>query len=591
MRMSITGGEAVVRCLEQEGIRYIWGMCGHGNLGLLDALKDSSIEFIAMPHEQLAAHAADAYFRVTGRPGVVLTTVGPGLGNVTNGVLEAAGDSSALVVISGDVPADYRGFGSFQENALHQDGSQVEMMKPIVKRAWHVERPGFLTHAITRAFNVALSGRPGPVHVNVALDLWAFEHDYHIPQMRQRRATAARPTADADAIQRAATLLVEAERPLIFAGQGVLLSGASEELTKLAERMVIPVVTSMSAHGAVSTEHPWYGGFTGAVGTPFGNRLAQQADVVFALGTTFNEVDCNSWDPELFFPVPDCKIIQVDIEPHEIGKIYEVEVPLVGDIKAVLADLLVALEGQPKRSWQDVPWVRDMIKEQDDWRADLAEAQKSDSEPIELERVFYEVRKALPRDGIMLSGVGFQRHLMVQQVPVFEPRTCIINNAHGTMGFSVAGTLGVKMARPDRQVICITGDGEFLSVPQTIGAAVQHGINAVWLILNNGAYRCIEIYQNHHYGRTIGTVFEFADSGETYSPDYVALARAYGALGKRVEHAADLGPALEEALAAEAPYVLDVLTTHRPRIRASGRWDINLMLARGYNLTEKEEAG
>ena len=586
--MSMTGGQAVVRCLEQEGVEYVWGMCGHGNLGLLDALNDSSIEFIAMPHEQLAVHAADAYFRVSGRPGVVTTTVGPGLGNVTNGVLEAAGDSSALVVIAGDVPADYRGYGAFQENALHQDGSQVEMMKPIVKRAWHVERPGFLTHAVTRAFNHALTGRPGPVLVNVALDLWAYEDDYRIPDMRRRRAEATRTTADAHAIERAADLLARAERPLIYAGQGVLLSGASEELTALAGRMAIPVVTSMSAHGAVSTEHPCYGGFTGAVGTPFGNRLAQQADVVLALGTTFNEVDCNSWDPELFFPVPDCKIIQVDIEPNEIGKIYEVEVPLIGDIKAVLTDILAALEEERERSWQEIPWVRDMRSEQDDWRAELAEAQKADTEPIELERVFHEVRKALPRDGIMLSGVGFQRHLIVQQVPVFEPRTCIINNAHGTMGFSVAGTLGVKMARPDREVICVTGDGEFLSVPQAIGAAVQYGINAVWLILNNSAYRCIEIYQNRHYGRAIGTVFEFADSGDVYSPDYVALAEAYGALGRRVEHAADLGPAIEEALAAKAPYVLDVLTTHRPRIRASGRWDINLMLACGYNVTAAE---
>ncbi|MCZ7568833.1 MAG: thiamine pyrophosphate-binding protein [Ardenticatenaceae bacterium] len=581
--MSLTGAQAVVKCLEREGVEYIFGMVGHANLPLFDALNDSTIQLIAMPHEQLAAHAADAYFRVSHKPGVVTTTIGPGLSNAVTGIMDAAADTSAMVVLSGNVPTSYRGFESFQEFSMHYDAAQVDVVRPIVKRAWQVLHPDMLTHALARAFNFAVSGRPGPVLVDVPFDLYARTGDYKIPNMPKRRPSGTRIKGDEAEVERAAGLLRSARRPLIFAGNGVLLSEASKELETVAEYLAIPVVTSMTAHGAMRTDHPLYAGFTGSVGTPAANDLAKRADVVLALGTRFNELTSNSWLPEHFFPIPETSIIQVDIQPEEVGKIYETEVGIVGDVKAVLEQLLEALQDQgPRVDPRDSQWVQRMEEINTKWTEELAEIQQSDANPIEIARLLKNVRDALPKDGIIVGGVG-PRHAIVQQFPIYEPRTCLLNNGHGTMGFSVPAALGAKLAAPDKTVICVTGDGEFRSVSQILAPAVEYGINVVWLILNNYGFNIIDLYQKRHYERRIGTEFKIASTGTPYNPDFTALARAYGAEGQRVERPEDLPAALDAAFASDRPYILDVLTTPQPRIRATGYWDANRFLRLGFN--------
>jgi acetolactate synthase-1/2/3 large subunit len=575
----MTGGEAVVRCLESEGIEYVFGLCGHANLALLDALNDSSIKFIGVHHEQVAAHAADAYFRVTHKPAVVMTTVGPGVTNAITGVADAALDASAMVLFCGAIPSDYVGREALQELGLHGDDEQFEIYKPFTKRVVKVAQAHLLPHAVAKAFNFALTGCPGPVMVNVPMDFYSARQEFAIPEVTKRRPGATRTRGDRAAIVRAVTLLRQAEHPLMFAGGGVLLSEAWCELQALAEHLAIPVATSMSGQGAIPGDHPLAAGFTGSVGTPVSHALAQEADVVLAVGTRFPEMDTSSWRPEYFIKVPPATLIHVDINPHEIGRIYPTEVGMVGDARAVLAEMVeVARLQAPPVDWRNAPRTRDLARRRQEWLSQSEEHRHSDATPLVPERLLADLRRALPREGILVAGVGI-RHAVGQHFPIYDPMTLLVASGFTTMGFEVAAALGAKIGRPDRPVVSLCGDGAFNSVISAIPTAVQYGIGAVWIVLNNGGYSSIELYQHRHYQRTLGTIFQIEAEGRPYSPDYVGLARAYGAQAERVAHPDQLSGALERALQAGKPYVLEVLMTNRPRIRATGHWDVNDILS------------
>ena len=572
----ITGGQAVVRCLESQGVEYAFGMAGHANLALLDALIDSNIKFVTVPHEQIAAHAADAYFRVTHKPAVVLTTVGPGATNTVAGLADALLDSSAMVVICGGIPSFYDGMGSFQEMDTHHDDEQFEIFKPITKRVWKVAHPRLLPHVLSNAFNHALTGNPGPVMVHVPLDFFSYRMDYDLRDVRAHRVTTGRVLADPSEVEHALRLLMDAERPLIYAGNGTLLSEATAELTALAEYTQIPVATTMSGQGAISEEHPLSAGFTGTVGTPVANRLAREADVILAMGTRMPEMDSNSWAPGRFFDIPRAKLVHVDINPHEIGKIYPVEVGVVGDARAVSTQLLEAAKSLgPAR--QPSQWIAGMQRERERWWAELAESEQSNETPIAVERLLGEVREALPPEGILVSGVGL-RHALGQYVRFTRPMTHVVGSGYGTMGQEVAAALGAKLGRPDVPVVAVVGDGAFRSTMQTLIPAVEYGVNVVWLVQNNFSYNIIALYQRRHWSRVTGTEFRIEGEEGPYNPDFAALARALGAEGRRVERPQDLRPALEEAIAAERPYVLDVITANKMQSRASGYWAVNDIL-------------
>ena len=572
----ITGGQAVVRCLESQGVEYAFGMAGHANLALLDALIDSSIELVTVPHEQIAAHAADAYFRVTHKPAVVLTTVGPGATNTVAGLADALLDSSAMVVICGGIPSFYAGMGSFQEMDTHHDDEQFEIFKPITKRVWKVAHPRLLPHVLSNAFNHALAGNPGPVMVHVPLDFFSYRMEYDLRDLPAHRPTTGRVLADPAEVERALSLLMDAERPLIYAGNGALLSGATEQITALAEYLQAPVATTMSGQGAISEEHPLAAGFTGVVGTPVANRLAREADAILAVGTRLPEMDSNSWAPDRFFDLPNAKLVHVDINPHEIGKVYPVEVGVVGDAGAVSTQLLEAARAHgPARRPSE--WVDGMRSERERWWAELAESEQSNETPIAVERLLGEVREALPPEGILVSGVGL-RHALSQYVRFTQPMTHVVGSGYGTMGQEVAAALGAKLGRPDVPVVAVVGDGAFRSTMQTLIPAVEYGIPAVWVVQNNFSYNIIALYQRRHWGRVTGTEFKARDREEPYNPDFAALARAVGAEGRRVERPQDLGPALKEAIAAQRPYVLDVVTANKMQGRASGYWAVNDIL-------------
>jgi len=578
--MRMTGAQAVVQCLEQLKVEYTFGLCGHGNLALLDTLTDSSIQFLSVYHEQVATHAADAYFRISGKPGVVITTIGPGLTNTITALLDAQMDSSAVVVIAGDVPLDYVGKGALQEVQLHEDSTQSQIFRPFTKRVYRPLRVEQIPDMVARAFATATSGCPGPVLVSIPLDLFSRFADLQVGDIQARQITGHRLRGDAAAIQRAANVLLQGERPLIFAGGGVLLSQASEPLIALAEHLGIPVVTTMSGQGSIPGDHPLAAGFSGTVGTPVANRLAREADVILAVGTRFPEMDCNSWSPDHFWQSSSARLIHIDIEPFEIGKIYETTEGIVGDARTVLEELVTTIQAlSPVRDWRESIYVRKMQSDQVEWHKELEAVQLSTDRPMQPARVLREVRKALPRDGILVSGVGI-RHAVAQHFPVFEPRTMVVASGYGTMGQEMPAPIGVKLAQPNKQVIAVVGDGAFHAMPMAVGMASVYNIPVVWVVLNNGGYASIAIYQHKHYGRYQSTYFRRPD-GTSAEPDTVGIARAYGVEAIAINDPAELADALQKALQANKPYVIDVRVSERPSIRASGHWDVNDIMKQG----------
>jgi len=311
------------------------------------------------------------------------------------------------------------------------------------------------------------------------------------------------------------------------------------------------------------------------------NRLAREADVILALGTRMPEMDCSSWKRQHFFHIPPAKLIQVDINPNEIGKIYPVEVGIVGDARLALQQLLDAAKADlPAR--QPSGWVKSMQSEREKWWNELRTDQQSDDAPISVGRLLGDIAQVLPQDGIFVSGVGV-RHAAGQHILFQRPMTHIVASGHGTMGQEVPAALGAKLGRPDVPVIAAVGDGAFRSTMQSVLPAVEYGINVVWVVQNNYSFNIISLYQKRHWERMIGTEFTIEAEGKPYNPDFAELARACGACGTRVERPEDLKPALEEAIAANRPYVLDVIMTQKPRSRASGYWVVNDILSPAWS--------
>lgn len=571
------GAEIIAKYLEEEGVEYVFGLCGHTNVALLDALTyKTNIKFISFRHEQIAAHAADAYFRATHKPGIVLVHVGPGMTNAVTGVANASLDSSAMVVIAGDVPSFHFGQDPHQEIKLHFDGDQFEIYRPFVKRTWRVHDVKFLPDIMAKAFNISTSGRSGAVLVDVPMDMLSRECDRVFEKMTQRKVTGKRIAGDASEIEKAIRMVQNAKNPILYFGGGVILSDASEEAIELAEYFATPVATTLMGKGSIPEDHPLSIGMTGVWGTPLANSVVKQADLILALGTRFPETDSSSWIPGYTFNIPPTKLIHVDIDPYEIGKNYPVEIGIVGDAKAVLQSMLeCARSNFPKRDWGKDPIVSKISKEKEAWLKGLAVHQNSDAIPIRPERILKTVREVLPRDGIILTDVGWNKNGVGQQFPIYLPRTHMPPGGLATMGFGPAAAIGAKVGVPDKVVIALVGDGAFSSVSPAVATAVENDLAVIWLVMNNYGYGVITGLQKKAFGRTASTEFKIAKTGEKYNPDFALLAKAYGAEGYRVENPKDLKPTLEKAIASGKPTVLDVIMDPTVFVPTTGHWDVN----------------
>lgn len=573
----------LVKYLEDRGVEHIFGLCGHTNIAVLSALENSSIHFINVFHEQIAAHAADGYARAKNKTGVVLTHLGPGLTNAITGVANAALDCIPLVVIAGDIPSHYYGKHPHQEVNLHADGSQYEIYRPFVKRAWRVERPELFPEIIEKAFQLAENGQPGPVLVDVPMDIFSKKVDVSFfERVKHNTRTLHKPSIDNETAKEIVRQVTAARNPVIYAGGGILLADAARELRDFVDHLSIPVAHSIMGKGALPDDHSLTLGMTGFWGTQYINDTCRNADLILGLGTRFKEADCSSWYPEYTFNIPPTKLIQIDIEPSEIGRNYPVEIGVVADLKQALSVLIRTAKKlfpdrvRNKDLEQEIAAYRETFKKQN------VEMEKSDAFPMMPERILAEVREVLPRDAIITTDVGWNKNGVGQQFPIYTPGSILIPGGYATMGFGGAAAIGAKMAQPQRVVVALIGDGGFGQNPAMLATAFHEQVAVVWVIMNNNAFGTIAGLQKAHYNTTFGTVFE--KDGKPTSPDFAALARAYGVEGVKIQSAQEFKPALDDAIASNKPVVMDVAMINNP-VPTAGHWNILDIYSPGMNVS------
>jgi acetolactate synthase I/II/III large subunit len=560
--------------LERLGVEVVFGLCGHTIIALLDALGKSRIRFVSTRHEQVAAHAADGYARASGKTGVLLTHLGPGLTNACTGVANAALDSIPMVVIAGDVPSHYYGRHPHQEVNLHQDADQCQIYRPFCKRVYRVDRVQDLPRIMERAFHLAQSGRPGPVLVDVPMDI--FSADLPVDAFQQVPAPMARPTADAATVARIVEALASAERPILYAGGGVLSARATSELAALAEALEVPVAHTLMGKGCLPEDHPLLLGQTGFWGLPISNDKCRTADLIVAVGTRLAEANSSSWDPKYTFSIPPTRLIHIDADEAEIGRNYPTELGVVADAKLALGALAAAARG---RSHRDRGRLREEIaRGRTAFAANWDHQWSSDQYPMRPERILAELRKAVPEDGFIVTDVGWNKNGVAQQFRITVPGTFITPSGLATMGFGPSAVLGVKMAYPDRAAVSLVGDGGFSTNPSVIATAMEAELPVVWVVMDNAGFGTIAGLESMHYGWSFGCMFERC--GAPYKADYAAMARACGARGVMIESAADLGPALREALASDLPTVIQAPMENAPT-PTPGHWNINDIYRKG----------
>jgi acetolactate synthase-1/2/3 large subunit len=560
--------------LERLGVEVIFGLCGHTIIALLDALGKSRIRFVSTRHEQIAAHAADGYARASGKTGVLLTHLGPGLTNACTGVANAALDSIPMVVIAGDVPSHYFGRHPHQEVNLHQDADQCQIFRPFCKRVYRVDRVEDLPRIMERAFHLAQAGRPGPVLVDVPMDI--FSADLPVDAFQQMPAPMARPTVDPATVARIVEALASAERPVLYAGGGVLSARATSELVALAEALEVPVAHTLMGKGCLREDHPLLLGQTGFWGTPISNDMCRSADLIVAVGTRLAEANSSSWDPRFTFSIPPTRLIHIDADEAEIGRNYPTELGVVADAKLALGALAAAARG---RSHRDRGRLREEIaRGRKAFAANWNHQWSSDQYPMRPERILAELRQAVPEDGFIVTDVGWNKNGVGQQFPITVPGTFITPSGLATMGFGPSAVLGVKMAHPDRAAVSLIGDGGFSTNPSVIATAMEAELSVVWLVMDNAGFGTIAGLESMHYGWSFGCMFERC--GQPYRADYAAMARAFGANGVMIERAEDLGPALRDALASPVPTVIQAPMENAPT-PTPGHWNINDIYRKG----------
>ena len=562
MPMRPTVADHVAAFLVDRGTEQVFGLCGHTNISLLAAIeRRGAPRFITTRHEQVAAHAADGLARASGRPGVIVIHVGPGMTNAATGVATAAFDSIPLLVIAGDVPSYYEGRGPHQEFNLRRDADQVSIYEPFVKRAWRVRRSDQVPRILARAWDVALAGRPGPVLVSLPMDILAEPLEADVVPA----SPVARPALSDQTAQLIAGQLRDAQRPVLLAGGGT--RNAAAQVRQLAERAGLPVVHTLMATGVLPPDHPQLLGITGFWGSPTANHVVSAADVILALGTRFPETDSSSWEPGVTFAVPPSRLIHVDLDPFEPGRNYPSFLAATADA-ALALDAVTAAYGAatPGRGYD---WAA-LQAERAEFLAPSRANAESNEYPLLPERILADVRRAAP-DAILVTDVGWNKNGVGQQYPVDTCDSFLTPGGFSTMGFGPSAALGVAASGTSRPVIALVGDGAFGSNLSVVATAVEMGIAPIWVVMNNAAFGTIAGLERKHYGTGFGC--EFEAGGKPYSPDFAAIARACGADGVRIEHAAELQGALERARTSGRPTVIDVPMRNTP-VMTPGEWDI-----------------
>ena len=572
------GAELITEYLIASGIPYVFGICGHGNVGMLDPLYQARdrIKLISPRHEQVAAHMADAYFRVRHQPVATLTSCGPGSCNIVMPLACALTDSSALLAITANVPTSQFNRSPFQEINRHYQADFVNIVRPVVKRSFQPTRVDMLPLALRQATTAMLSGRPGPVNVDVPFNVFQEEDDVDLPPPAPP-LNAQRSGASPEEVSRALGMIVAAERPVIFIGHGVTLSEASRELTEFAKKLSIPVISSPNGMGCIDMTDALSLGFIGRNGAFPANEAGRRADLVLAIGARFDDRSASSWLPGYSWNFPATKLIHVDIDAAELGRNYPPDLPIVADARTFLRQLVTELEhlsGHGDRS-ASREWLAQIAQWRAAWDEFVRPNFATHATPMRPERVVADCQAVIPPDGIICCDVGVSHNWYMQFWNARRPQSMLNSWGFSGMGFGAAGALGAKLAAPDRPVVAVTGDGCFTMVPHVLCTAVEYDIPVVWVVWNNFGWVSIRDIQLGMFGgREHGTMFHQGANKKPYNPDFAAWAKAAGVDALTVARSQDFRGALEHAIAANRPFVLDVHVDAEVRPPSTGAWEL-----------------
>ncbi|MBI4938385.1 MAG: acetolactate synthase 3 catalytic subunit [Nitrosomonadales bacterium] len=538
--MELTGAEIAIRCLQEEGVEYVFGYPGGAVLFIYDALfNQSKVKHILVRHEQAAVHAADGYARSTDRVGVALVTSGPGVTNAVTGIATAYMDSIPLVIISGQVPTRAIGEDAFQEV------DAVGITRPCVKHNFLVKDVRDIAATIKKAFYLAKSGRPGPVLVDIPKDVSNQKAEFSYPASVSVRSYHPAQNGEMGQIKQAAQLLLEARRPMIYSGGGVILSDASRQLTDLVRLLGYPCTNTLMGLGGFPATDKQFVGMLGMHGTLEANLAMQNCDVLLAVGARFDDRVIGNVE---HFNQEKRKIIHIDIDPSSISKRVKVDVPIVGDVAHVLGDLLAVLHSSKQKPEQQAlaAWWAQI----GEWRGKRCLNYKNSDEIIKPQFVIEKLYEATHGDAFITSDVGQHQMWTAQYYKFDKPRRWINSGGLGTMGFGLPAAMGVQLAHPGAPVACVTGEGSLQMNIQELSTCKQFRLPLKIVLLNNRYLGMVRQWQEFFHGN------RYSESYMDALPDFMKLAEAYGHVGMRIEKPSDVGPALKEAFARKDDLVL-----------------------------------
>ncbi|MBO4325768.1 MAG: thiamine pyrophosphate-binding protein [Clostridia bacterium] len=576
--MKLTGGEIIVKKLTAEGVPYILGIPGHGVLGLFDAIRKEeaagNIKYIQVKHEQAATAIADGYFRVKKEPLAVFASIGPGTLNLGIGLGTAYADSTAFLALCGDTHVHMSGVGVLQELERYKDSNIIRSLEPLSKRVWRAESARQLNRIVGNAFREMTGGRKGPCVIALPMDVQSESADCLFGPSAAEPSFS--PSADAAAIAKAVELMKTAKRPVILAGGGAMNSGAGDVIVKLAEKWGAGIITTLAAKGTVAETHPQYCFHTGSKGTEIGLKIASSADVILALGTRFADETTCSYRKGVAFDFPDTKLIQVDIDAHEIGKNYPVNVGIIANAKDAAEKILESFgEFEVNKAYLDE--IKELRKK---WFEYVESNRNSDSKEFTISKLIGVMGKVLPDDTIISTSSGNTQAQLFQEYCYKKPGCNLTTGGFSTMGWAFPAAMGAKLAAPDRPVVALVGDGDFMMVMQELSTMAQYEIPIVVIVADNRGWMAIKDLQIDVLGKEAAFGNDFEQNGAGYDPDFKTIAEAFHIKSYLANDEESFGKALKDALAtteAGKPAFIHVpVSSEYPYSggKAFGWWDV-----------------
>ena len=535
---TMTGAKALMTAMEKEGVKQVFGLPGGANLPMYDEFNRCDIRHILVRHEQSAAHMADGFGRVSRKPGVCFATSGPGATNILTGIATAQADSAPMIAVTGQVAVNMIGRDAFQESDI------IGMANPVVKYAFQPRTAGEVPEVVKKGFFIAETGRPGPVLIDIPKDVQTNEVSMEFPD--EFKIQGYHPWADPDIVnvERAIYMLLHAEKPIILAGGGAIISSAFAELQSVAEALMLPVVSTFKGKGAFPETHPLSLGPIGMHGHAEANKMMAEADCVLAIGTRFSDRSVGTF--EAF--EKRLKIIHMDVDPAEIGKNQNAQIAVVGDVKVNLRVMVKLLLQKAIKKTDESPWVKHVKETKAYWKENL----KIHPGEMGAAKILRKLRELLPKESIVTTEVGQHQMWASLFYDVIQPGTFFSSTGLGTMGWGFPAAIGAKVAKPDVPVVDIAGDGSFSMTENSLATAVLEDIPVIVFLLNNSSLGMVAQWQRTFYDRRMTGVEQHS------CPDYVKLAESYGAQGIRAQSMDELDKAIKTALSSDVATVIDI---------------------------------